>query len=94
MGYSPQGCKESDTTERLHFHFLGLTQTQCLGTCRRPQLCGQAWKALDGACRAGLVLEGRVLGGGSDALWPGPERGLFSSFSPAVRSSGPKGRMK
>ena len=21
MGYSPQGCKESDTTERLHFHF-------------------------------------------------------------------------
>ena len=21
MGYSPWGCKESDTTERLHFHF-------------------------------------------------------------------------
>ena len=21
-GYSPQGCKELDTTERLHFHFL------------------------------------------------------------------------
>ena len=21
MGYSPRGCKESDTTERLHFHF-------------------------------------------------------------------------
>ena len=21
MGYSPQGRKESDTTERLHFHF-------------------------------------------------------------------------
>ena len=21
-GYSPQGCKESDTTMRLHFHFL------------------------------------------------------------------------
>ena len=21
VGYSPQGCKESDTTERLHFHF-------------------------------------------------------------------------
>ena len=20
-GYSPWGCKESDTTERLHFHF-------------------------------------------------------------------------
>ena len=22
IGYSPWGCKESDTTERLHFHFL------------------------------------------------------------------------
>ena len=22
VGYRPQGCKESDTTERLHFHFL------------------------------------------------------------------------
>ena len=22
MGYSPRGHKESDTTERLHFHFL------------------------------------------------------------------------
>ena len=22
VGYSPWGCKESDTTERLHFHFL------------------------------------------------------------------------
>ena len=22
VGYSPQGCKESDTTERLHFHFF------------------------------------------------------------------------
>ena len=22
MGYSPLGRKESDTTERLHFHFL------------------------------------------------------------------------
>ena len=23
VGYSPWGCKESDTTERLHFHFPG-----------------------------------------------------------------------
>ena len=22
VGYSPRGCVESDTTERLHFHFL------------------------------------------------------------------------
>ena len=24
MGYSPYGCKESDTTERLQFHFYAL----------------------------------------------------------------------
>ena len=24
VGYSPSGCKESDTTERLHFHFIFL----------------------------------------------------------------------
>ena len=23
MGYNPQGRKQSDTTERLHFHFQG-----------------------------------------------------------------------
>ena len=33
MGYSPWGRKESDTTERLHFHFslsLSLTFVQIL----------------------------------------------------------------
>ena len=24
MGYSPEGCKESDTTEQLTFHFAAL----------------------------------------------------------------------
>ena len=27
MGYSPRGCKESDTTERLHFHFQCLLES-------------------------------------------------------------------
>ena len=27
MGYSPRGCKESDTTERPHFHFQWLKTT-------------------------------------------------------------------
>ena len=27
MGYSPWGCKESDTTERLHFLFFDVTQS-------------------------------------------------------------------
>ena len=37
VGYSPRGCKESDTTEQLHFHFLYLfnevpTRPYILGT--------------------------------------------------------------
>ena len=27
MGYSPWGCKESDMTEQLHFHYKGLKLT-------------------------------------------------------------------
>ena len=43
VGYSPQGCKESDTTEWLHFHFLwhltvalaGQTmETTCRAQCK------------------------------------------------------------
>ena len=29
MGYSPWGRKESDTTERLHFHFHTYTDSVC-----------------------------------------------------------------
>ena len=33
VGYSPRGCKESDTTERLHFHFMMIfTLLQWSGT--------------------------------------------------------------
>ena len=30
VGYSPWGCKESDTTQRLHFHFSDLNRAQGL----------------------------------------------------------------
>ena len=30
MGYSPRGCKESDTTERLHFHFHSMGKARDL----------------------------------------------------------------
>ena len=43
MGYSPQGRKESDMTERLHFHFLILGRTR--GRRRRGQ---QRMRWLDG----------------------------------------------
>ena len=33
MGYSPWGCKESDTTERLHFHFQQQGLTQIMRLC-------------------------------------------------------------
>ena len=31
IGYSPWGCKESDTTERLHFHFPFIKVCQKMG---------------------------------------------------------------
>ena len=34
MGYSPQGCKESDTTERLHFLSLSLCRERFLPESR------------------------------------------------------------
>ena len=39
MGYSPQGRRESDTTEQLHFHFaleFGVLVTEPL---KKPQIC-------------------------------------------------------
>ena len=41
MGYSPWGCSESDTTERLHFHFLfekisAVDMSANLVSCRMP----------------------------------------------------------
>ena len=37
MGYSPWGCKESDTTERLHFHFHDQTINKyCVMLCGLP----------------------------------------------------------
>ena len=32
MGYSPWGHKESDMTERLHFHFQGTTSSSMIAT--------------------------------------------------------------
>ena len=49
-GYNPWGLKESDTTERLcfHFHFLLLgDHTRCRATQPVPQLlsrCSKAWE--------------------------------------------------
>ena len=50
VGYSPQGCKESDTTEKLHFHF----SLSCIGkgngnplqcSCLESPRDGRAWWA-------------------------------------------------
>ena len=38
VGYSPQGRKESDTTERLHFHFHLITQFSSVAQLC-PTLC-------------------------------------------------------
>ena len=37
VGYSPRGRKESDTTERLHFHFKKLKCNGSVKTCKNFQ---------------------------------------------------------
>ena len=52
-GYSPQGCKESDMTEQLHFHFLSM------------QKGGLPWwlSSKESACNAGATgYEGSIPG--------------------------------
>ena len=42
VGYSPQGHKESGTTERLHFHLLYYKiQRTCDGICCQPLVLSQ-----------------------------------------------------
>ena len=62
MGYSPRGCKESDTTEQLHFTSLHSTSVQ-----NRASLVAQTVKNLPAnAGEAGLILElGRFSGEGN-----------------------------
>ena len=64
MGCSPWGCKESDTTERLHFH-VSLSCTgegngnplQC--SCLENPRDGGAWWAADhGVARSWMQLSG------------------------------------
>ena len=49
MGYSPQGHKESDTTERLNFHFLlscvGVNGNPLQYSCLESPRDGRAWWA-------------------------------------------------
>ena len=80
VGYSPQGCKESDTTERLQFHFHDmdeLLRTLCRVketshkrtnsvrfTCSRQIHRDRKW---NGGCRVGAG-EGRELVCNRDSL--------------------------
>ena len=60
MGYSPWDCKESDTTERLHFHYCYIVRASqvLLGVKIPPAHAGDAGEA---GSIPGL---GRSLGGG------------------------------
>ena len=58
MGCSPQGCEESETTQRLHFHFSlsrigegngNLLQSSCL---ENPRDGGAWWAAVYGVAQS------------------------------------------
>ena len=45
MGYSPQGCKESDMTERLHFLTCLVAQmVKCLSTMQEIWVQALGWE--------------------------------------------------
>ena len=81
VGYSPWGCKESDTTERLHFHFQ--THSRLLGR-GNPHPIPE--RALVLTCVSGpdLVPCQRTGGAGAGAGWCSPPvfigRALHSLF--------------
>ena len=54
VGYSPWGCKESDTTERLHFHFHFEVAQSC------PTLCDPMDYSLPGSSIHG-IFQARIL---------------------------------
>ena len=63
MGYSPRGCNESDTTERLHFHFSlscvgggngNPLQCSCL---ENPRDGGAWWAAIYGVTQGWIRLK-------------------------------------
>ena len=63
VGYSPYGCEESDTTERLHFHFsLSCTgegngnPLQC-SYLENPRDGGAWWAAVHGAAQSQTQLK-------------------------------------
>ena len=63
VGYSPWGCLESDTTERLHFHFslssIGAgngTPLQCSGL-ENPRDGGAWWAAIYGVTQSQTQLK-------------------------------------
>ena len=43
MGYSPRGCKELDTTERLHFHILRMRASPVAQLLKNPPAMWETW---------------------------------------------------
>ena len=61
VGYSPRGRKESDTTERLYFHFLlseSSGEVKVTQSC--PNLCDSMDCSLPG-CSIRVILQARIL---------------------------------
>ena len=82
VGYSPWGCEESDTTERLHFHF----SLSCIGegngnplqcSClENPRDGGAWWAAVYGVAQSWTRLKRLGSSGGSNKT-----RGGFPAVS-------------
>ena len=78
VGYSPWGCEESDTTERLHFHF----SLSCIGegngnplqcSClENPRDSGAWWAAVYGVTQSWTRLKRLSSSSSSNLQFQGP----------------------
>ena len=85
VGYSPWGCKESDTTERLHFHFLVILESLSSDyspglrrLCHRAQSCLTLRSPVDWSppgssvheISQARILEGAAISYSRGSSWP------------------------
>ena len=92
VGCSPWGCKESDTTERLHFDFsLSCTgegngnplQCSCL---ENPRDGGAWWAAVSGVAQSRTRLKRLSSGSSSASLWASLAAQMVKTL-PAMRET-------
>ena len=81
VGCSPWGLEESDTTERLHFHFHALEKEMATLVVENPPANA---REVDSIPRSGICLEKKMATHSTTIFLPGESHGMrnFEGYSP------------